>query len=175
MTPRRALAFISIAPAVVALAACSSSDERGAEAIAAWEPTTPGVTSVECAELVEDWATGDAPEACWTFEEGAGLADRFVTLTAQATDLLGAEPTLGPGCMEALARGRYFSCQTMWEVGGEYVVVTAGITFRSWEEAVENGVDVKVDTVMLHELTVWTTDDSTITDTFAEIYTALDG
>ncbi|MFV0287052.1 MAG: hypothetical protein ACK5IM_11840 [Demequina sp.] len=164
MTPRRALAFISIAPAVAALAACSSSEGRGAEAIAEWEPDTPGLTSLDCAEVFEDWATGDAPEACWTFEEGAGLADRFLTLTAQSSDTLGADPVLGPSCMDGAATGRAITCRAVWEDDDQYVVVNAGITLHSLEEAAEDGIDIEADTPLRHELTVWITDDAAVAD-----------
>lgn len=159
---RNLLALVAVG-LTLALGACSSAPTIDAEQ---WEPTGDDYSRVDCGYLLPEWGTGEeeAPVACWTFEETHGLPDRFSDLVGDMIDHAGAEPIRGPGCAS------HTVCNADWEDGGGYMTLSAGVTLIGLQAHVDAGTRPGPDEPQLHELTLWTSDDLTMSDEDWSLY-----
>lgn len=127
---------------------------------ATWAPSGGDYEPVECGDLLPEWGNGEEepPVACWTFEETHGLPDRFSDLVEDMIAHAGAEPIRGPGCAS------HTVCNADWENGDGYMTLSAGVTLIGLQAHVDAGTRPDPDEPQLHELTLWTSEDLTMSD-----------
>lgn len=140
---------------VVLLAGCSSTaglDPTG------WTPSDARVAPIACDELLAEWTpnAADAPAACWTFEETDGLEESVTAFTDDLSDHLGAKPAGDSECTAISSIGRTLTCRVEWSDGESVVTLSAGITVKALQGAVDQGVEYSdPQQTILHELLVW--------------------
>ena len=149
--------------ALCALAACSpeaaSGDPSTVDRALAWD--APAAERVDCSELFAEWSDGadGSPAACWRYTGPFGVNEQFPAQLASFTEQIDAEPVSDARCMPH-ASGTMFSCGSVWEADGGYLLLLSGVNIEGLREAIDNP---DADD-LVHELTVWVSDTDPRTD-----------